>query len=356
MAAASPMASNIRLLLRLPPTLRQSILPGRCAQFNSNGHCSVEAPFRTFASTKNLLQPKNAPKSVRKPPVQSPASSSRPTPTRSSPKGPSTPSQPIPVTPRGPAEFQPISKLNTIAPNLPSVLLYTAPRHGSFFATSYFFGVGILAGATYTGGIYLKDEPDKPRLPTSIKIAGLFTVLFLALAGTTFVMAPTKLIQSISIITQSSGRVLRFEVRKPLPFLKPYILDASPSQLAMNGTVVSTSSDASIRNVRLSEAKEFTESYFAKSQEGAPRGGVLAGLSSFNKSLVYAWPAFKRDVRRMWLRDKMTYIRIQDKGHHKLDLQGCHILDEGKPLEKAIEIDSDERPGIGGWIRRIAGS
>ncbi|KAF2172313.1 hypothetical protein M409DRAFT_50031 [Zasmidium cellare ATCC 36951] len=353
--AASPMASNIRLLLRLPASLRHSILSGRSARFASNGQCSFikTSSSRIFASTKNSPPPRNGPKSAKKSSGQYPAPSSQPLPARSSPKGPSTPPQPTPVHSRGSAV---LSRINTIAPNLERVLLYTAPRHGSFFAMSYIAGSIFVVGGYLATVTFIKDEPGKPKLKWWAKATAALPAFFFAIIGTTFILAPMKMIKSIAIVTQNGGRILRFEVKRKLPFMKPDIMETPVSKVVLDRGISSASTNVKIHNVPLSEAKAFTESYLSKSQDASHNGGVLSRLSSFNKSLVNAWPAFKRDIGRMWLRESMAYVRIEGNGNFKVDLQGCSLLDEGKPLQKLINIDPDQKQSVWSWLQRMSGA
>ena len=50
-------------------------------------------------------------------------------------------------------------------------------------------------------------------------------------------------------------------------------------------------------------------------------------------------PTVWQDVRRMFLRDGMAYVRIEGYGNWKLDLQGCALLDGGKPLERVMVVE-----------------
>ena len=62
----------------------------------------------------------------------------------------------------------------------------------------------------------------------------------------------------------------------------------------------------------------------------------------------------KQDVRRMFLRDGMAYIRIvgQD-GQWKLDLEMCQLLDDGKLLNQVMVPESRERGGWVQWLRTL---
>lgn len=208
-------------------------------------------------------------------------------------------------------------------------------------------------GASETTKLYLKDRPDEPALPWWIKGPGMLTALFLALIGTTCVLAPMKLIKTITIVTVDGARTLRFEIRNAIPFTKPQVLDTPSSKVAMNRHVPTSSPDTTIKNIRLMDAKGFTEGYFASAQNDPRGSGMLASLSKFNRSLPYAWPALKRNVKRMMWRDQMAYVRIEGHGNFKLDLQGCSLLNEGKPLEKVIDVDAEANPGLASRFKRM---
>lgn len=332
--------SQARLLLRLPASLRQSILVERCSQSTSTSSYPFKTSFsRTFASSKT------PPKPLRKPsiPGTSPVLKTQPAPARPLPQGSSAP----PTT----------TKLDGVAPGLERVILYAAPRRdGSFYFLSYFTGAVLILGASETAKIYLKDRPDGPALPWWVKGPGMLTALFLALMGTTCILAPTSMIKSIAVVTKNGERTLRFEMKKALWFMRPQIVDTRASEVAMNRNVPMSSPDTMIKNVTLGDAKGFTEGYFADAQRPPQRRGVLSSLSKFNKSLPYAWPALKRDVKRMMWRDQMAYIRIEGHGNFKLDLQGCTLLNHGRPLEKIIHIDETSRPSVASWLKRMISS
>lgn len=345
-AASSPIMafSQARLLLRLPASLRQSILVERSSESTLTSRCSFKTSFfRTFASSK--APPPIPPKPLRKPsvPGTSPALKSQPATARPIPQGSSAPPT--------------ATKLDGIAPGLERVILYAAPRHdSSFFGLSYFTGAVLILGASETAKIYLKDKPDGPTLPWWVKGPGMLTALFLALMGTTCILAPTKLIKTIAIVTKNGERTLRFEMKKALWFTKPQVLDTRASEVAMNRHVPMSSPDTMIKNIKLWDAKGFTEGHFAHAQRPPQRRGVLSSLSDFNKSLPYAWPALKRDVKRMMWRDQMAYVRIEGHGNFKLDLQGCTLLNHGRPLEKIIDIDVTSRPSVTSWFKRMTSS
>lgn len=326
----------MRILLKLPPCLRQSVFLQRVSQSTSNGRHSLNSfQSRTFTCTRNLLaRPQAPPKPFRKPT-----------------KVQEQPPQPAPrkVLPRclGP------SRIGNIAPELDRVLLYKAPSHGTFFVVSYLTGAIFLFGAYNIAYTFTKDHPDMPKSPWYIKTLSSIPAWFMVILGTVCMLAPTKVIKSLAIVTQNGKRILRFEIKRPLPFVKPDIMETPVSKVALNKNVPGFAADLNFTDVRLSEAKMFTENYFSNAEDAPEKGGVTGALSSFNRSLLNTWPAAKREIRRMLMRDQMAYVRVEGNGNFKLDLQGCSLLERGVPIERIIDTDESEHPSIASWIMRF---
>lgn len=203
--------------------------------------------------------------------------------------------------------------------------------------------------------MFLKDEPNKPKTPYWIKVLETLPAFFMVIMGTACILAPMKMIKSVAIISANGSRTLRLEIKRALPFMKPDILETPASKVALDRNVPGFTEDIRINNIRIQEAKSFTEKYFSNSREAFQSGGVLGALSSFNRSLLSAWPATKREIRRMFTRDQMAYVRVEGNGNFKLDLQECSLLDQGRPLERIISTDPGERPSVTTFLRNLMG-
>lgn len=245
--------------------------------------------------------------------------------------------------------------ISTIEPQLERVLLYASPDHGAFFAASYILGGFLLLGGYSYAQMFLKDAKDRP-VHWFFKSLGAISTLAVVAFGTAFIMAPMKLIKSIAIITQAAGttplaasRILRVEVKRNLPFLKPDVLETTPSKIFLDRYVPGTVENIDFQNVPLSQARSLTEEYFTGQQE-VRKCGVMASLSAANRSVLNLWPAISREIRRMFLRDQMAYVRIEGNGTFKLDLQNCKLLDGGGPLHKVTIAADGPQPSLSDLI------
>lgn len=338
----------LRLLLGLPSSLRcqvvsrgQSSLQWRLASLRHSPEFTHTRAFRT------------TPASLAKPPQPRVLKKTQPPPPKAPPpaKASVAPKAPTPANPSLAA--RPKKSIESINPDLKEVLLYVSPNHGAFYFGSYFIGISFLIGAYSYAEITLKDQPDKPPNPWYMKASGGSVALFLAIISTTAFVAPTKLIKSISIITSPAvkgampTRKLRFEIKRSLPFAKPDILEADPIKCVMDRrlTIVDQIDCSSVPSA---EAKEWTQLYVAG--QWLPEGNA-GFFKRLNRGLLNLWPTKLREVQRILLRNKMTYVRVEPNGNFKLDMQGPFVLDSGRPLLQVMKVD-DTRPSIAGLISR----
>jgi len=238
------------------------------------------------------------------------------------------------------------------------MLLYKSPSHGSFFALSYSMGLILFVGAYSWALFAVKDREGETTSPWYVRTMSIVPTACLVVFGSTFFFAPTKLIRSISLMAPKIGtdgvvtngpRKLQFEVKHMLPFFKPYKQEFETTRVFLDRNVT-TVQDISFHSVPLSEAQSFTSSFFADTLHSKPKRSILDQISAANRSMVDAWPAFSRDVRRMFLRDQMAYITVTGNGNFKMDLQGCHLLDNGRLLEAVTIPDENARLG---WLGRF---
>ncbi len=186
-------------------------------------------------------------------------------------------------------------------------------------------------------------------------------------------MAPLKMIRRISLTTQPSAGTLetmggptagrnvwlRFEMRHPVPFARRagVVIEAPLKGVTLDSEV--QSHDLSYNTIPVNEAGAWTAAYAEKpianpkatvdadskeaiANEQAP---VVAEVKAEPekdadvKTTRSLWETTKQDIRRIFYRDGMAYVRIPGKGNWKLDLSGCEMLDHGRPLEEAMKVE-----------------
>ena len=195
-------------------------------------------------------------------------------------------------------------------------------------------------------------------------VLGTGTALVFVVIGTTIALAPFKMVKTLSLVRKPSSTLvrglerpfLRFQMKSPLPipFIKPLrngrTIDAPLHDVFVDRQVAAQRLDG--WTAPLSRAADFTASDSSAIRPSRP--SVLSRLKAFNRSVIDIWPVMKQDVRRMFLRDGMAYIRIvgQD-GQWKLDLEMCQLLDDGKPLDQVMVPESRERGGWVQWLRTL---
>ncbi|KXT00702.1 hypothetical protein AC578_8217 [Pseudocercospora eumusae] len=352
------MASGVQLLLRLSPAIRQEVLSSgtlwnssssnnicRSGQHISFGPMSFQRS-RSFTLSSFLAKKKQN--------VFKNAQPQKPTPqARNLPKG--TPPA-AKFTPRS-APSMP-NALPTQSSSTPEqVLLYVSPNHGGFFALSFFCGFLFLLTAYTQSQLFLKDEEGKPAIPWSMKALGAVPILGFTAFGTTFVLAPLKVIKSVTLVkaagasTVTRGSKLRIEIKRVLPFSKPDILEVDPSKFLLDRHIPGSVQNIRFTNHDIKDTKEFNEYYFSgnlSKKEGS-------AFKRFNAGLLNSWPGLIKNAKRMFLRDQMAYVRVPGNGHFKLDLQGCHMLDRGNVLASVARKDVNVDRGIRGLIKNFTG-
>lgn len=220
--------------------------------------------------------------------------------------------------------------------------------------------------------MFLKDPPEdsnRPKLPWYVKLTGAVPTVALAAFATVFILAPIKLIKSVTAVRQQQQQKLqmtaatarqvawhstptpwklRIEVKRAVPFAKSDFLDLKDlKQVSMDRSVPLASQNIALTSYNIEDSKWFTEMYaFAGTMEHE-RGGVFSHVM---RSMVNIWPGIKREVKRMFMRDQMAYMRIEGNGNFKLDLQNSHMLDGGKVLDRMVGTDEDARPAWRGLL------
>lgn len=320
------MSTASNTLLRLPASLRRQTLLHikSCHPCDSVGLRPVRRLDSKFSTAAN--------------PKQADVRSGRVVPAKLVKPSRSQPPAPRPVITKGRQSLAEAS--HSLAHDLTSqgpVLLYASPKHGLFYLMSYLCGGGFLLGSLIIAQDVLKDRDDRPKLSWWVKALSSVQVLGVTAIGTAFLLAPTKLIRTIKLVpglTSAQAPSFEFQIQRALPFLRPDKLEAPISSVSITRRVVGE--DINPLSVPLKEAPSFIERFGAAKRGAklppnpeiptAPRYGVIKG--------------FKREVRRMFLRDQMAYINVSGYGLFKMDLQGGLLLEGGRPLMSLATIEA----------------
>ncbi|KAI5371109.1 hypothetical protein Slin14017_G019880 [Septoria linicola] len=381
------MASNMRLLLRLPPAIRQQVLSAQPLQISCttsryglvNGISS--RPFSIAAQLskqggKNKTMYRNAQTQAPKPQAKDlpkPQTAPPPAPhssTSNAPPPSSLPARMAPAHAAAPAPRPSTSDwMSTRFSKQDRVLLYVAPSHRAFIISSYAVGCFLLIGAYTYAQMFIKEPPEDsplPKVPWFIKAVGGLSTVFVVVFGTVILIAPLKVIKSITAVRtqqnlamnpRSSLSVpwkLQIEVESVLPFVKSgATIEANPGAVALDRNLPTASQDIQFTSWNIRGAETFTQRY-ANGSLNLKEGSAL---SRFNQSLINTWPGIKREVKRMFLRDQMAYVRIDGNGNFKLDMQECHMLDGGRVFDKMVGVDADAKAGSAwrGFLVRVLG-
>ena len=230
--------------------------------------------------------------------------------------------------------------------NQDQVLLYKAPRHNGFMLASYLAGFCIVTYAGSNGAMFLQT-------PTTGNINYVKYLLTLAAAaagmmGCALATAPLRLLRSVRIVRVGSDTAaLQFTGKRPFPLIP----DKTWSMKLGN-----VWSDQNIpKSLRTGHSVRFENAdLWTNGQLTNPASEHFKSLGLFQKFVHISagvMPSLKRNVRRMFNREGMVYLRIGSQ-NWKLDLQGCEILESGEPLNNLIEYDPAVKGTIYSMIRR----
>lgn len=325
-------------LLRLPACLRRQALldgiPPRPSALRPDITGSIAR--RVFSNTSRTLGQAQ----FGKPPGAALAAKSQPPPLRST--------TPPPIS--GPSQInKPPSYLDTLFASSREVLLYRAPNHRSFFITSYLAGGLLVFGALNWANFALMrpsgQEVRKMGAGGYVALSiSLLTSLFAAMVGTACFLAPSKMVRSIKVLHPSYRGIglptLRFEMRRPIPFMRTKAIEALPSKVFMDRQV--SAMEINFTSVPLKYAAEFTADKRAHA--------VLPADLARQNVVLRALRGIQRNTQRMFLRDGFAYVRFAEGGRWKVDLQNCELLDNGYVLERLTKPDTEPKPSVLGLL------
>ena len=359
------MASPLQLLLRLPSALRcQTISP---LESRTIGQQLFSNTLQLRYASKASRRPPPKP-SKNTPPHSNAASRKAPPPPPPPPKSNPPPTPPSPRTnqaqPAAPIRDANSLYLRNLLKASDPVLIYKSPSHTSYFFFCYTFGIAFLFGAgmviDQTRHPNREKTSKQPTVPFWAKFWSIVTGFFMAVAGTTFLLGPTKLIRSVSVFTPRGGAgapMVRFHMKSPVPlvpfrFMKAKgVIDVGLREASFVKRVKGTTIECN--PVPLAEAKEFTDRYLnPAASDSTP--GILDRVRGINSNLVNIGPVIYQDTRRMFLRESMTIVKIPGHGNWKMDLYHSELLDGGRTLGDVMEIDEGNyRWGLGDWFRGL---
>jgi hypothetical protein len=226
------------------------------------------------------------------------------------------------------------------------IVLYRSGKHGAFYVFAYSIGAFMLTGTFLWTEMFLKEREGvaKPGyfqqmflIAEAIGVTGLATVI---------ILAPTNLIQKVSVIKQASTAasgqspfLMEFLVKRRLPFLKPDILAATFDKVKISRAV--PGQKLAYENVAFEQRNEFNSDAWQPSKKST---------TNFISRIV---PAIVRETRRSFMRDQMALVVVQGAGTHKMDLQGASLLDDGALLQEFIK-RGDGSSSASLWRRLVA--
>lgn len=211
-----------------------------------------------------------------------------------------------------------------------------------------------MVGAYNYAQTFLTDEKDKPAKPWYIKALGAVPTLAFAILGTFFLLAPKKLIKSVTLVkaadasTVAQSSKLRLEIKRIIG--KPDTLEVSPNSVVLDRNLPQSVPTINFTNYHIKDAGRFTEYYFS----GQLTQKQDSALKRFNQSFLNLWPATVKNTKRMFLRDQMAYVRVPGNGNFKLDLQDSHLLDGANVLARVTKSDVSMDKGLPALIRRFS--
>lgn len=208
------------------------------------------------------------------------------------------------------------------------LLLYKAPRNVALFTSCMITGGAIQFWvATVASSLITLTVPWYAK---TIMLAGCFISSGMASA---IMLTPHHLVKSISLVrTAEKEAVMRINGTSFFPFIKPRVMDLVPGKMMVDSNVtMSLETTKQWWGVPLQNGKAWTQGGLRR--PGEPEGNAIAKL---NKSLLNISPAAFSQVRKMFNRDGMAYVRI-GSSNWKMDLEGCEILENGSVLMRMVK-------------------
>ena len=191
-------------------------------------------------------------------------------------------------------------------------------------------------------------------MPWYVRSFTAASALIVTIFGTAFIIAPMKMIKTVSLVSNPAapGRILlRIQPRSSVPFQTRFdankVMEAHLNEVSLDDKVFAE--DLSYKNVPVENAQDFTDAILKPtktSNEARFRGS--------QSSIVNIWPTLRQNIRRMFVRDEMAYVRVEGRsGTWKLDLHNALVVDNALPLAAAMTpVDMDR--SFFRWLREAA--
>lgn len=200
-----------------------------------------------------------------------------------------------------------------------------------------------------------REDQGDPRIKVTwwARIPVMTLGIVFAGFGCAFFLAPLKMIKTVSLLSATQRGAQQCLQIESKPFFRPLPFGAKTMTIPLTDVFINravAATDVRFGSVTLKDGVAFTQHYATQHQR--PKAPLSARFRHFNKALLTFFPALLRDIRRMFFRDGMAYIRIEGHGNWKLDLQGAELLDDGRPLEKLVQVEREATRGLPGLVGR----
>ncbi|KAL2008845.1 hypothetical protein VTN00DRAFT_7039 [Thermoascus crustaceus] len=188
-----------------------------------------------------------------------------------------------------------------------SVVLFKAPSQRSYIIGAYTIAGFCFAYSVYNSNITFKD----PKIPLPLWQQALFggVCVLMSVMGTVFIFKTSKLIRAVTAVNSNGRTVLRFTVRRMVPFRKPFQFDVLPHQIAFSRRlVVSPETLKRQQGVQTAEEQAVSEKSFLK-----------APIKKLNYGV---WKIFL-SVRRLFTQEDFILLEVEgQKGPFRMDSNG----------------------------------
>lgn len=283
-----------------------------------------------------------------KPPAASTPLRTSPAPSASTPRAPPAPSALTP--PRAlPVPFpqtdvdKSIFAAKQLLADHDEVLLYEAPSHTSLVLTSLLGGSIFSLQSIYVANAFVLVSSSSWWLKAPVLGCCAIAVAI----GFGLMATPMWQLQSMRLLrTPDRGIFLRFHSKRNILFFRRKPIDASLDEVFSDRKV--RTALLTFFEVQLNDRFRWTEySKIPKKWNLSP----VAVLRRFWRALISLGPTVIRDIRRMFTREGMVYLRIKHQ-NWKMDLFKCGLLDEGRFFQQIVQEDLHVRDSLLGTLRR----
>ncbi|KAI9707464.1 MAG: hypothetical protein M1836_000425 [Candelina mexicana] len=239
-----------------------------------------------------------------------------------------------PIIRAPPAQYQSYRQtfINNLATRSKSTLLYQAPSHRAYVLGSYAIGIYFLTYSGYTFyTVYLYPSPDlQVWVPYAMGVVCVFT----ACLGAWILLGSVRLIRSITAIPVRSMPLavsLHIESRRivSLPFVRNEVLNIAPSEFLLSSLLA----EAPGKKLSLANREVLP---LEKEARKLDRKRFMSTPSRHTGRSV--WRAL-RYLSRLWTREGFQRVLIRGRvGHWQLDKQGGWALEQGRALDRLVNV------------------